>query len=402
MAHKITVEATQFAEFQSLYGKKIVATVRASSIKTGVKAEYPHGLPLDANVRRPSRNVIVKGLLESLASFQGTYYIRGQINVVCRSVRVVKRLDSDSYLLELNFAEGDGVTDGGHRLETIRLANLNKSVYPLDNVFAEFSIEEGLPKEAIRQKAIAENTSKNPSKFSVDYHKGVYDWLEDLIRNSPYKYVRFYEGQEGTLEGPHCAARNLSYLPLLVAECFNPSDMSDPKKRHPAFLASNTGAAGFEQVSKSLACIQEDIKKQKLFVDLLGIYCDICKEINKRSSRTPIPHVSTRDSVRLMTHLPDGTLLSCRIPARLYTAPILSMFRVAIDGDEWKIPLAFFQKKLIASCLSFFLKKINHAKRNLNVISTIHKDYELWDSMYAHALEVFEDIEKEYFSLKAS
>lgn len=403
MTHKIHLEATQVGEFRTAYGKKIVATVVGSSLNK--RKAY---LPLDPNIRRPTKNFVVQGILENIKSFSGSYTIGGQISVVCRSVKILTGREGQApYVIEIEMAQGDGVIDGGHRCEAMYKANMNPDIFLTENVFLTFSIEEGLPEQVRKERAVIENTSKSPRGSSIAFHRGDYDWLVEIIKDDGrFPNIAFTEGHVGVSDCPQCRLSHLAILPLFVdTDRYDPMQIGSGiiKLKHPARFSSRTNSLGGLTQNKVFEIMKRNIKLQNVALDLIEIYCDIHKEIDSRHrlSTGSLPGVKESSHVKRNTSLPDGTVLSCIISNRVYAPILISMFRVALDDWKWKIPLSEFKDSFVKQLITSLIKEFGKASRGFSITDTIHKDEKLWDDMYKHALDTYASLEKRYIDKRS-
>lgn len=383
MTQKLLLPVVTYDEFQGLT-RKYVAKVRMSDLR---KIDFP----LNANVRRPTRNYVVNNILDSISKKQGTMLIESPIFVVCNTASLVLSHDRSTHLIEMTFTDWQGVLDGGHRLLASRLANLDRGTYDTDNVFLHFQIEVGLSKEATGEKAISLNTSKNPAAYELANFRGEFDWFKELVADSHFKYIQYYSGQlQGGFEGdPALNIKILTILPQIVDPRYDPHVLgASPKKRHPMFLSSSS-SGGSDSFLDMLRANKSRFASSNLMVDLLELYCEIYRLVDSRHFRKKLPFIAQVNDSRKATHLPDGTILSFKHPARFYVLPILSCFRLLLtDQFEWKeYPLANIvrSRRFIDKLITVMTELMSRRDRAQSTVSILYRDVDIWDRLYARA-----------------
>jgi hypothetical protein len=369
---------------------KFVATVRAFDLKNVQ-------LPLNANVRKPTRNYVVNSILESIKTKHGVMLIESPIFVACRSARIMAASDKPGkYYLELEFDSIDGVIDGGHRLESIRLAIIDRGQYDTDNVFLSFHVEAGLSKEAIAAKAIALNTSKNPAVYELSNFKGEYDWLKECLQDTEFTHVQYFSGQlSGGFDGDSfCRVSNLMFLLQVLNPSYDPKKLGAlPKQRHPMFTSG--GSLGGHAMVSLCAANKKRVESnphfmKDLMVDALRLYCLILKHLDAAVSRSPLPFITTVKDARKASHLPDGSVLIHKHPSRLYIVPMLSCFRLLMEDNfnGWKVnPLDDMPstEKMIKALITKFRYIMQRGDRSMLGTAIVYKDAYTWDQLYAKA-----------------
>lgn len=370
---------------------KFIATIKASDLK-GIE------FPLNANVRRPSRNYVVNSILSSIRDLSGNMVIDAPIFAVAESVKVSGD-NAGGSKIEIAFNETQGILDGGHRLEALRIANIDLGQYATDKVFFQLHIETGLDLQASRQKAIALNTSKNPARYEIMNAAGDFDWMKDAVDASRFPFIQYYSGQfpAGFEQDSMINCLQLNILPLLVNRKYNPHALGAiDRNRHPLFVSSSDGPFGGNSIDHLINANKKRLNDHgaDLFNDLLFLYCLCLKTLDAAAESRPMPFIKATQKKTSATHLPDGTILKHVHPCRAYWSIMMSSFRLCMNEDfTWAINPARQQNKaqLLFKRLSTVMSnELRKPSRALYAAGFVSKDVKLWDSVYAKAEELIE------------
>jgi len=392
MNQKLLLPVVSYDEFSG-HTRKLTANVRMSDLRN-------ISLPLNANVRRPTRNHVVESILSSIKDKHGTMLIDAPIFVVCENAKGVISRDGLQHFLELEFLPWQGVLDGGHRLESARIANIDQGTYDTDNVFMQFQIEVGLSQAKTNDKAVALNTSKNPARFEIMNFQGKFDWMKRQTEGTKYKYIQYCTGTlPGGFEGdPVLRITNLVSLPSLVDPRFDPHKLgASALHRHPISLSLHNCVGARNRIKAGSAQCEQI---GSMIIDLLDLYCLVFELIDIRQQKTRLPLIRPVKDLRKGTHLPDGTILMYKHPARLYACAILSCFRLLMNIDlTWKVnPIENLEctKRFVNKLITELKVIMTMGERDQMCASVLAKDAYIWDRMYAKAET---EIDKDYKGL---
>ena len=370
---------------------KFIATIKASDLK-GID------FPLNANVRRPSRNYVVNSILSSIRDLTGEMVIDAPIFAVAENVKVVSG-SAEGSTIEIAFSLDQGILDGGHRLEALRIANIDPGQYAVDKVFLQLHIETGLDSQAARQKAIALNTAKNPSRYEMMNAAGEFDWMKEAVDPLRFPFIQYYSGQfaAGFEQDPMINCMQLNSLMPLVDPKYNPHALGAiDRNRHPLFLSSTNGALSGDGAIDIMNANKKRLnsKGAELFNDLISLYCLCLKCLDAAADLRVMPFIAPSSKKSAATHLPDGTILKYKHPCRAYWPLMLSTLRICMNEDfSWKVNPAQRTDKaevLFMRLTTVMSNELKRPSRALYSPGFVVKDAKLWDAVYAKAEELIQ------------
>ncbi|GAA6622717.1 hypothetical protein [Scytonema sp. NUACC26] len=327
------------------------------------------------NVRRPAKNHVTTSIVNSIResiSRKEAFEIPNPI-----AVSVLKYRTSGT-ILNLTLAEvgdngrklGDGVLDGGHRLLALRTAFFENTT-SLDNVYLTLRIYQNLTDEQIRTLAIALNTSGKVTESTIRNYQGQYDWVKPYLEK--YPYIRFYDNEPNTYDDIYCSVERVFTLLLLLDSNYRISSL-DLSKRHPINVA-RTGISS----NKRMPRIKE---LSYLIQDVLFLQNEISEQIDSLSITKTIKYVKQPKTIKQCTHLPDGKILKCKLPSRMYVFPILSAFRMLLDENGyWKIDLRKLALGLIRKMIKRYQEILAMQRFQERTSESIVVDMFVWDEM---------------------
>jgi hypothetical protein len=383
MAQTIQLKVLSFHEFAVREGKEIHATVSIEDLinANGSQESYLRwNFPLEANVRRPSANAITKSIVESLES--------DPFMVVSSPIHVSATCKiTASKSIQLTFNDLDGILDGGHRMLAFAQAS-NKRIN-LSQATTTVVIYSNFSREALRDKAIALNTSKAVSSMSLSNYRGDYDDIKPLLE----KYrIAYYEGQHGSysvgVEGC-CTISRIAQIVLILDPSYNPANLTS--KCHPtAFVKSGAmhTRKDYKERLRFMMQLAEDA------IELQSTLLLIVNDRHEKGKKTPFT-AQTNDP-RRRTKLPTGEILSCTVSKQSFLFPIISAFRAAIiESDNGKkisiqVPNPH-RKRLLSKMLSRYLEVIAQIKYQGQGQAAISQDTYVWNEMYAIVQGYFQD-----------
>ena len=224
----------------------------------------PKGLPYDPNARRPNiARRVYKRVEESLLNMgtePGTFHLKNKgITVIADSVDVEKA--RDTFVVKLD--AGHGIVDGGHTYALI-MENLDNPDLPKDQ-FVTVEIRVGLPDAWIPDVAQGLNTSVQVQDMSLDHLRGMFQWLQDELKDEPYySQIAWSENDDGEFD----ARDIISLLMAFNVELFPNS----PSAEHPvaAYEKKSTALRSFEQNPDSYKRMRGLVKDILRFHDIVS------------------------------------------------------------------------------------------------------------------------------------
>jgi hypothetical protein len=342
-------------------------------------------IPFTPNVRHPSDGAVTQSIIASLESL-GTgeeYEIESPIFLLAESCYIT----SPFKVAFITFGVMGGILDGGHRLLGLQKAKFRG--IDLSKVLINFKILIGLSKAEIEKTAIALNTSRNPSAYSINNFQNKYDKIKDKLKGLK---IYYHENDKEAPDDIFCGVNRAIALVLLLNKNYSlhsPLIERGKFKRHPTKVADS----GF---FKNPGLMESIYSSGMIEIMRTSIYLQsiVASQIDKMYHKKALPFVKLPKDVRQYTHLPTGEILSCKIPSKLYIYPIVSAFRAILDWSDdmyiWKVkdPLAFAAKhssKLITKFAST-LQQVRFQGRNA---SSIVVDEYLWELMYTMVEELY-------------
>lgn len=370
--------------------KTLSLKVRASDL---LRAEIPNA----PNLRQPSKNKVVKGIIDSIKKANGLYEMAEPIHVsVKRAERYKVPGKKDSYGYELELREpsesfrGDGILNGGHRMETFRQLVLDG--FNLDNVFVEIKVYIGLNNDQLMPLVTSLNNSQAVKQISVLNYSGEFDWLKEILPYPEYK-VRYSENE--SINGlppnqPFCDVGNFYKLMQCIDLTTYKGITGAIKVRHPI----GTGSSGVSAFKHPPMSSHSNPKIIALLPDLVKVQTWVCMCIQNSHNRFGFhPKVKSDVKSTQFTHLPDGSILNVKIPNCVFTNPIISAFRPWLTEEfQWIFPLDSFGKDLASKLVTKYraLVKQSETRQNLG-LSDLGRDADLWDSLYETSLQIREE-----------
>jgi hypothetical protein len=360
--------------------KRFIASCFANDLK-GVE------FPLDANVRRPTRNNVVKSMLadaKEYASRDERMVVPASLFFVCEEVKLSRT--NSGVFVDLFFGNGQGLADGAHKSEFARITNLDPGTYRPENIFLGLDIEIIKEKEKVTRRAVALNNSQNPTALDLVNARGELDEFKSIFDGSKFRFIHYMSGKlpAGFDGNPTCKASRIFLLPTLLNKKYDPAKVGELNRdRHPMFLANNTGNGS----TKRESVLRANTKYSKKFwLDCVELYCDIFKALDKSHDRVPLPFIRSSSNQLNRTHLPDGTILRYKHPVGAYIAPIMSCFRVVIDSDgEFPEEWTRLKESLIRSLISETRYIVKRREYSDTFLSIIHRDVYPWDRLWRAA-----------------
>lgn len=350
---------------------------------TALESTYAWKIPLDANVRRPTKNSVVTSIVETLKN-QPKTVISSPIHISA-DFEILPNSSIKLYFKKRgNFS--DGILDGGHRLLAFVLAAIHK--VPLTQAFVNITVYSGLSGEQLRRKAIALNTSKTVSSMSLANYRGDFDWMKDILRD--YR-IAYCQGQFGkyvnSVEGC-CTIERVCKLILLLDPTYDPRDLQS-NKEHPIYVTGGLfKRKDFHNKIRDLFPLVHDALEIQTSIYLLF------DEKHKKNGASLITK-DLKDS-RHATRLPTGEILSFNIASHSIIFPMLSAFRSVVKQKENSellyIDLKEDQKiKIIKKMFSRIIDILKQDRNRGRTLSKISEDPYLWQEMYAIVLNHVEN-----------
>jgi AIPR protein len=162
--------------------------------------DFPDGLPLEANARRPKDKLnrdIDKDVRASLRDEEpntpGTFHLKnlGE-TIVAHAVRMIEKGVYEVEVDELT----EGILNGGHTARIIADLRAEKP----DN-YVLVHIETGIPREIIPECSGGLNTTIQVQQKSLLDLKGSFEWLQKALSDEPYRErIVFKEGDDGDID----------------------------------------------------------------------------------------------------------------------------------------------------------------------------------------------------------
>lgn len=374
MTHSIDLKIDKLNEFKVGQGTEYHVSMSAKDlIEANTKAESHllWKIPLEANVRRPTKNVVTESILKSLKN--GSQVISSPIHIAADCLKI------STNLIRLTFKDGndfsDGLLDGGHRLLSLCIAANSKEI-DISQVFLNIIIYSGFKGLELKEKAIALNTTKAVSKMSLANYSGDYDWMKQELEK--YRIV-YYEGQFGlhtTQVDGCCTVSRIAALVLALDTSYKPTAM-DERKKHPKYLVGSSNGIRFE-------IIQKTKKMFSVVHDAISLQSKIFKEIEKRHQSSGTQFTKDAKDARRFTKLPDHEVLSCVITHQLLVLPMISAFRAYVTEENGVLKLQISEKKkawVIKKMVDRYIEIASQTKRKGQPLSSLAKDDYVWQAM---------------------
>ena len=385
----IQLRFDQFSSFSEEGFKKTI-DVRVKVIDLlnaigGTEDPTTWNIPLDANVRRPSKNKVVDGILATIKKYSDSktpYTFPTPIYLLCTSAQ---RLSNNSVQFDLSNREGkwDGILDGGHKIFTLKLAE--KLGLDLKNLYISVRIFIGYDSEEITALAIALNTSKQVKVTSLYNYQ---DYYAPIKRELADCRISYFEGDTSAPKDIYCSVTRILCLLRMLDITYNPENelKESNEKRHPIVLTKN---------NIPLDVLQNILNQYgHLLRDAVNLQTDIAKELEKRYEKTKNVHYITRPkNSNSHTKLPTGETINCKLPSYIYILPILSAFKVFLSDDlQWNISMKCHSKKIIRKLVTRLIDVLQQDKYSTVSADGNIKNSRLWDIVWNEAVKYSQDI----------
>jgi hypothetical protein len=387
MSKSHSIKILEFSE--SKITNTITLLVRGSDLVRSDFPDYP-------NLRKASKNVIVKGILKTLEANQSSFIFPDPIQISAKSYEKFKISGCDNHCVDLEFRcqtntfIGDGIMNGSHRIEALHQALL--AGFNLDNIYLKLEVALGLTDSQIRERCLNLNKSKSPTRLSKNNYAGVFDWMKDILPEDKYSII-YYENQipkPGIDKNQsYCLANRIAVMPIYINPKAYDFDSLSQNARHPYRLAyPKSNSTDLTQYTSD-----DYYKLGELLLDLIKLQSFIGKLIEKSHGQPKCDEKGrilapgkvypwvTNPSIKDCTHFPDGVILNCKIPSLILTVPIISAFRPWLSEDlEWILPFDSFSEELATKLWKAYQKEI---KKHTNAVTlTTHVTaWKIWDEL---------------------
>lgn len=325
-------------------------------------------IPLDANVRRPSKNMVTDSILSSLRD--GTNSIDSPFHI---SVDSAKKTGDTLFL---TFSDiHNGLLDGGHRLLSLCLAS--SEGVDLTGVSVHLVIYSGFDDESLMKKAVALNTSRAVNKMSLHNYAGKFDWMKDSLE----KYrISYYTGQlnGNKVTDAACTVSRIGMILLCLDTSYSPYSI-DGKKRHPVYISKSGDAMTRDDFN---------LKIKRLFPlvhDAIDLQTKIFLEVQRRHD--PINgslFTTATNDARRFTRLPSHDMLSCVLKNQKLVYPILSAFRAFVVEENGvpSLPLSPNERtKIVKKLVNRYVEIAGQERYKGQKLSAIAEGSHSWDEM---------------------
>lgn len=338
-------------------------------------------IPLGANVRRPSENIIVRSILKSLSDNKTGYTFPSPIFILCSDIW--KEEDKVCVYLTNHKEHSDGVLDGGHRLYALKLAESRD--INLNNVFLSLRFFTNFSPEEISKTAIALNTSVQVRNTSISNYNGIYNPIKQVLVN--YK-IAYFENDPDAPNDCYCSVNRVLSLVKCLDTSFSKHNPTKDKgsKRHPICAIATVSIP--DRVPPLLE------KYGHLLKDAVDIQTEIALELNKRfleiknqERKGPLKYVV--ESKSRNTRLPTGEILSCKLPATIYIFPILSSLKVFLDSNnQWYPEFKKHRTRVLGRLITKLANTLGHVK--YDTVKEIHnaRNEKIWDVIWDEAEKI--------------
>ena len=208
--------------------------------------DFPGGLPLDPNARRPktSKRVYQK-VRESLLNEgcePNTFHLKNKgITIVAKSVR-----QRGNHEYEVTMTSGiHGIVDGGHTYQII-LENQD-SLEETHDQYVNVEVRVGVPDMWVPEIASGLNTSVQVQDMSLDHLAGLFEWMKNLLANEPYyNVIAWSENDPGDFD-----ARDIVSLMTAFNVALYPNESDD----HPVHAYEKKSTA-LKEYEENIGCYQ--------------------------------------------------------------------------------------------------------------------------------------------------
>jgi hypothetical protein len=371
MSNSIEFECTLLREYCDGNKKEIEVKV---SIHAIAQILLKKEIPLTSNVRNPKNNKVVQSILQSFST--NLYYeIPSALILSAESAEFVDNK------LSLVFGVSGGLLDGGHRLLACDIARIRN--YDIKNLYLKFLVYVGHSEEDMRNMAIAVNTSTNPTQQAMNNLSGRYDWIKPHLKR--YK-IAYKQNDLNVPQDVHCSIGRVIDLLYLLSPQYNPYSrelVRGKSNRHPIRIFR---ANAKQNKEFGLKIWEEDYTH--LLSDVVDLQIAICCELDMYHKLRVLPNASSPKDVRNLTHLPNGQILSIKLP-KMYLYPIFSAFRAAMVKnrpfwikDEIYFADSVFARTAIKKMISRYIELLGQKKFLGKKQETIVETESLWDEMY--------------------
>lgn len=235
MSHSIDLKIRSLNEFGVGEGKEYHALVCIQDLldaNGNTEAVSTWKIPLEANVRRPTKNSVTDSIISSLV--KGVQVISSPIHIAADCQKI------NTNLVKLTFRNrdgfSDGLLDGGHRLLSFCIASQQR--IKLSEVFVNIIIYSKYDGNQLKDKAVALNTTKAVSKMSLANYSGIFDWMKPSLQGYSIVYYegqlneRSHNGKTSTYTDGCCRITRIHQILIALDTGYSPKNIDDTQ-RHP-------------------------------------------------------------------------------------------------------------------------------------------------------------------------
>lgn len=332
-------------------------------------------LPIDANVREPSKSSIpYKGMIWTLESKPKNFLLENSgITVVASEVDVTKSRKT----VKFTFPPGSGIINGGHTqlaiIETKRsrdVSNALVKVEAIEHVFSEVDLA---------TIASSRNTASNVKPYSIAEKRGLFFKLKQHMLPDFEKHIIWWENREVPNERGMPAPDLIALLNLFNVRKFQ-SNYASSLTDQPNKSATSKSAVFTDWQNAP----QEFEHIYPLTNDIINLREHIQTTFNRGAPRgfTGLNVITRNDTLQPSIFL--GTGIEFNLPIQ-FLMPLLASLRADVYYDETAGEVGWYEKpedlfdrskkKLITDLIATF--KTHH-----NVINQVSKDPNLWRILY--------------------
>lgn len=377
----------RFDQFEDDDGKIVTDVVISASelvrLLGGATDYTTWNIPLEANVRRPSENIIVRSILRSLSENKTSYTFHSPIFILCSAIW--KEEDNVCVSLTNHSERNDGVLDGGHRLYALKLAESRD--INLNNVFLSLKFFTNFSSEERSKTAIALNTSAQVRNTSISNYNGIYNPIKQVLVG--YK-IAYFENDPKAPKDCYCNVNRVLALVKCLDTSFGKNNETKARgsKRHPICAIATVSRP--DRVSPLLE------KYGHLLKDAVDIQSEIAEEINKRFKDDKKKLLYVAESKKCNTELPTEHILDCKLPATIYIFPILSSLKVFLDdNNQWYPGFKKHRTRVLSRLITKMTNILDQAK--YNTVKELHnaRNEKIWDVIWDEAEKIKKELYEE-------
>lgn len=334
-------------------------------------------LPLDANVRLPSKKSIpYKEMVKTLEKDPSRFFLQNSgISVIASDVRI-NRQDK---IAKLHFEPNTGIVNGGHTqlaiVDVKGIRDIEKAKVKIEIIKYNFTAQE------LAVIAASRNTASNVKPYSTAEKKGLFIKIKTEMLPQFEKHIIWYENREVPNDRGMLAVDLIAYLNLFDVTT-NQSDYKNELSEQPNKSATSKSAV-FKEWEQNPDYLRATYP---LINDLINLLEHIQTTYHKKIPRgftalSVIKNQKDQDKNSLFT----GKRIEFELPKQ-FLMPMLASLRADIEYDEVLGKVGWFEKPedLFDRCKSNLISALLRTYKTTyhSELNRASKDSNLWQILY--------------------